>query len=50
MLRYNFARRTLVGQTESGLYNAGFLGQPNAGLSGSRGTHSVDRSERRVNI
>ncbi|KRX77975.1 hypothetical protein T06_7975 [Trichinella sp. T6] len=50
MLKYNFARRSLVGQNESGLYNVGFLGQPNTGLSRSRGTHSVDRSERRVNI
>ncbi|KRX30956.1 hypothetical protein T06_11796 [Trichinella sp. T6] len=36
MLKYNFARRSLVGQNESGLYNVGFLGQPNTGLSRSR--------------
>ncbi|KRX67698.1 hypothetical protein T09_8375 [Trichinella sp. T9] len=36
MLKYNFARRSLVGQNESGLYDVGFLGQPNTGLSRCR--------------
>ncbi|KRX59723.1 hypothetical protein T09_15651 [Trichinella sp. T9] len=49
MLKYNFARRSLVGQNESGLYDVGFLGQPKTGLSRCRsGKRNALRRQQRT--